>query len=203
MTDSRSKSRGTLHGIALPGQSVPAASFAEPFEMLAACHERVERMLALLARLIDYLRTHEADPQSRQAARDVMRYFDLAAPLHHQDEELHVFPALLAGGDARLQALAQRLAAEHRRMEVLWRAVRAILQNVADAASPTPALPASLPMSLPETEERVLRDFIALYEQHLEAENEDAYPFAQAALDAGAIATMSADMQTRRGVKGG
>lgn len=33
-----------------------------------------------------------------------MRYFGLAAPLHHQDEELHLFPPLLAGPDAALRA---------------------------------------------------------------------------------------------------
>ena len=35
----------------LPGHSAPAAGFEEPFEMLATCHERVERMLALQVKL--------------------------------------------------------------------------------------------------------------------------------------------------------
>ena len=42
-----------------------------------------------------------------------MRYVDLAAPLHHQDEELHVFPLLLAGPGAavrgRLQAMGEAM----------------------------------------------------------------------------------------------
>jgi hypothetical protein len=38
----------------------PAASFEQPFEMLEACHERVQRMLALLARLREHLRSHGA-----------------------------------------------------------------------------------------------------------------------------------------------
>ena len=41
------------------------ASFAQPFEMLEACHERVHRMLTLLFRLRDHLRAHGADDHAR------------------------------------------------------------------------------------------------------------------------------------------
>ena len=74
--------------------AAPAAGFDEPFEMLAACHERVQRMLRLLRRLAAHLGEHGADAQAAQAAVDVMRYFDEAAPRHHDDEELHVLPRL-------------------------------------------------------------------------------------------------------------
>ena len=77
--------------------AAPAAGFEEPFGMLAACHERMQRMLALLARLRTHVASHGPDAQAQQAARDVMRYFDQAAPQHHRDEELHVFPPLLSG----------------------------------------------------------------------------------------------------------
>ena len=77
----------------------PSAGFDQPFEMLSACHERVQRSLALLQRLQDHLASHGADPQARDAARDVMRYFDIAAPAHHEDEERHVLPVLRAQGE--------------------------------------------------------------------------------------------------------
>jgi len=96
-------------GQVLPGFSSPAAGFEQPYEMLTACHERVQRTLDLLDRLIDHVAQHGLDAQSRSAAADVLRYFDLAAPLHHQDEELHVFPPLLAGEDAALRAVVRRL----------------------------------------------------------------------------------------------
>ncbi|HEX2546883.1 MAG TPA: hemerythrin domain-containing protein, partial [Ramlibacter sp.] len=91
----------------------PAAGFEEPFGMLEACHERVQRMLALLQRLREHLASHGADTQAQQAARDVMRYFDQAAPLHHQDEELHVFPPLLARGSAQAVQVVRRLQEDH------------------------------------------------------------------------------------------
>ncbi len=89
--------------------AAPAAGFEQPFEMLEACHERVQRMLALLGRLREHLASHGADEQARQAARDVMRYFDQAAPEHHRDEELHVFPPLLAQNDPKVAAVVVRL----------------------------------------------------------------------------------------------
>ena len=104
----------------------PGAGFEQPFEMLGACHERVERMLALLERLAQHLPQHGADEQAAGAARDVMRYFDQAAPLHHEDEERHVFPALRASGRPELAALAARLHEDHERMAAAWAALRAI-----------------------------------------------------------------------------
>ncbi|WP_332258693.1 hemerythrin domain-containing protein [Polaromonas glacialis] len=95
-----SAARPTTHPVLMPGHRAPAAGFEAPFEMLATCHDRVERMLALQKKLQQHLLDKGCDAPARQAARDVMRYFDLAAPLRHQDEELHVFPPLLAGPDA-------------------------------------------------------------------------------------------------------
>ncbi|MEZ0309011.1 MAG: hemerythrin domain-containing protein, partial [Ramlibacter sp.] len=77
-----------------PASSAPAPTFEQPFDMLEACHERVHRSLDLLARLRAHVVTHGADDQARQAAIDVLRYFDVAAPAHHLDEELHVFPPM-------------------------------------------------------------------------------------------------------------
>lgn len=177
----------------LPGHSAPAAGFEDPFEMLATCHDRVERMLVLTARLQQHLLEKGCDEPARQAARDVMRYFDLAAPLHHQDEELHVFPPLLAGSDVALRALVQRLMQEHRQMEVDWTEARRTLQAIADSPAPgwTPLTP---------SQTGALSQFAALYRQHLDDENTLAYPAAQAALSTPAIQAMSEDMMQRRGV---
>ncbi len=177
----------------LPGHSAPAAGFEAPFEMLATCHERVERMLKLQARLQQHLLDKGCDESARQAARDVMRYFDIAAPLHHQDEELHVFPPLLAGPDASLRELVARLVQDHRQMEVAWVDARRVLTAIADStgAGWTPLTP-----------ERAgsLERFAAMYRQHLDDEDSMAYPAAQATLSADAVQAMSEDMMQRRGV---
>ena len=104
----------------LPGLHSPAVGFEQPFEMLHACHDRVQRMLGLLQRLRAYLQERPCDDVARQAARDVMRYFDQAAPLHHEDEELHVFPPLLAQGSPELVALVRQLQRDHVCMAADW-----------------------------------------------------------------------------------
>ena len=181
--------RRSIRRVVHPLFDSPAVGFEQPFEMLAACHDRVRRSLALLARLIAHLDAHGHDAQSRGAARDVLRYFDLAAPHHHEDEERHLFPRLLASGDAQAIADVQRLQAEHERMGALWRELRVALQDWTreDAAGPvSPAV-------------RALADeFQAVYAGHLLVEEGRAFPAARALVDDGAAVAMGAEMAARR-----
>lgn len=174
---------------ALPGFEAPAVGFEAPYEMLAACHERVQRSLDLLGRLTTYIDDEGHDAQTRSAATDVLRYFDLAAPLHHQDEEQHVFPLLLAQGDVSLQTTVLRLQADHRQMERLWAEVREAL----------------LRWSEPGCEEKIGADtqaamtrFRGLYAGHIQAEEGLVFPAARAAMSEATQAAMGAEMQARR-----
>jgi len=176
-------------GTALPGFDTPAVGFEAPYDMLAACHERVQRSLDLLGRLVDYIGDQGHDAQTRSAAADVLRYFDLAAPLHHQDEELHVFPLLLAQGNVSLRATVQRLQADHRQMEALWAGVReALLRWREPGCQETVAA---------DTVEAITR-FRGLYAGHIEAEEGLVFPPARAAMTAATQAAMGAEMQARR-----
>lgn len=175
----------------LPGFTSPAAGFDSPFEMLTSCHERVQRSLRLLLRLGDHLRTHPCDEPARQAARDVLRYFDQAAPLHHEDEERHVFPRVLGGGDAALAATVRQLQADHARMEAGWQAVRGELERIAgDRDGSTRPGADSL---------AVWQGFADLYGEHITLEETQVYPAAQALTPPEALAAMGADMAARRG----
>lgn len=182
-----------LHQIGPPGTRAVATGFAEaPFEMLTTCHERVHRMLRLLARLREHLASHGHDEQAAQAARDVMRYFDLAAPLHHQDEELHVFPVLLTQGDGVVQSVVRRLQQDHLAMEQAWPQARALLQAVADAG-PTAAW---IPWDVAALQ--TLDDFAGRYDEHIRLEEDIVYPAAQAVLDGPTLSAMGEEMQGRR-----
>jgi len=166
---------------------VPGSSYTQPFELLTACHERVERSLRLLQRLGEHLLglgTNGPDGMAREAARDVLRYFDIAAPLHHQDEELHVFPALAE--DGRLAPVCARLRAQHLEIHAAWQRLRGLLERLE---------PAELPALL-----QASRDFAALHAEHLRSENELVFPAAAARLDARAQRTMGLEMAARRGL---
>lgn len=174
----------------LPGFNTPAVGFEQPFAMLEACHERVERTLTLLQRLRAYVREQAADEAARQAARDVLRYFDIAAPLHHQDEELHVFPLLLAQGAPSVVAVVQQLQHDHVCMAADWGAARGALQALAEGAAAGFG---------PEDEAR-LDQFAQRYQQHIQAEEGTAYPCAQALLAQGDLHAMGLEMAARRRV---
>ncbi|WP_313302113.1 hemerythrin domain-containing protein [Diaphorobacter sp.] len=175
----------------LPGVRTPGVGFDQPFEMLEACHDRVRRSLKLLGVLRAYIKTKGVDDSARQAARDVQRYFDLAAPLHHQDEELHVFPALEAqfANDAGIMDMVSELKQDHIAMEGLWNAVvRHALAALADGQQAT---------FTPE-QEQAFDTFTALYDRHLELEDGGAYPAARKSVSAAQQESMGSEMAARR-----
>ncbi len=176
--------------------AAPAAGFDEPFEMLLACHQRVARMLGLLERLGVHAQVHGFDGDARVAAADVMRYFDLAGPAHHEDEERNLFPLLRAGGEPALASLVERLQAEHLEMSRQWQAVRADLATVAAGEEPPGGPVAFLDAARP----RWAR-FAALYAGHIEAEEGRAYPAAEALAGEAVRREMGEEMAARRGVR--
>jgi len=173
----------------------PGSSYAQPFELLGACHERVQRSLDLLERLVAHLQEQQAcDEAARSAARDVLRYFDLAAPLHHQDEELHVFPALEAGGDAGQKQACAELRAQHVQINAAWQALRRPLHEL--AAMPDGPLDSHLLQDLTP----VAAHFVRLHDAHLKTEDGLVFPAAAALLAEEAQAVMGREMAARRGL---
>jgi hemerythrin-like domain-containing protein len=185
----------TMSRAAFPGLQSPAAGFDQPFEMLGACHDRVRRSLALLQRLVDHVAQRGADAQAASAARDVLRYFDTAAPAHHEDEERHVIPRLRSSGDARQLEVAQRLLEDHRQIHARWQALQPLLQALAQQASPPPL----------ERLRQAADAFVEVHRDHLVLEDEFAFPSAERALrrlGEPALQAMGQEMARRRGVRG-
>jgi|Laugresp1bdmlbsn_1035097.scaffolds.fasta_scaffold07524_2 hemerythrin-like domain-containing protein len=178
-------------GVSLPGHHSPEVGFEAPFEMLTACHERVERMLNLVSRLVLHLATTGWDMQAATAASDVMRYFDLAAPQHHLDEEIHVFPAVLTLQKGRLDLLVYRLKQEHIQMEKNWGHIREILDRVAHADEKRWT-------DLSRTDTVAIALFQKIYKNHIQEEEAYIYPAAIQALDRTQLDVMTRDMVRRR-----
>jgi hemerythrin-like domain-containing protein len=119
-----------------------------------------------------------------------MRYFDLAAPQHHEDEERHVLPALRAAGD---DAFAAQIEQEHVEMRRRWLELRRTLIDVAAG---------SWVGSGSSDEFAPWQQFAALYRAHAAAEESQAFPQARGTLDADAQRAMGQEMARRRGVPG-
>jgi hemerythrin-like domain-containing protein len=173
----------------LPGFADASPTFAQPFDMLLACHARTRRSLQLLDRLRKRIDQHGHDAHTREAAGDVLRYFRKAAPLHHEDEERHVFPALHDSTDSELNLAVDGLQADHARLEALWRAIEPVLR---DWAAEPPQAPVE-----PVTHTRIA-EFAQRYFTHMSLEEVAIFPTALAHMNEQSLSAMSADMERRR-----
>jgi hemerythrin-like domain-containing protein len=162
----------------------PAAGFDDPMAMLHACHDRVRRSLDLLRRVCDRVAGGQVDADVRHAAADVLRYFDIAAPHHHEDEERHVFPVVTSAPE-----VVARLQDEHRAMTALWAELRVPLAALAGGDATAFAA---------EAIDQAAR-FRALYERHAQTEEALVFPAASAELDADALRRIGDEMAARRG----
>jgi iron-sulfur cluster repair protein YtfE (RIC family) len=185
-----------LLSIAAPGSGRDTVGFEAPLAMLKACHRRVEQQCATLQRLVPHLARHGNDAAAAEAAQAVLRYFTQAAPRHHADEEDDLFPVLfevVAGSEAvALRGFVDRLEADHRSLDAQWRALRPVLQNIAQGRSlddPDRRLP-SLAASIDR--------FAADYAAHIAVEEGELIPMAERWLDAPALARLGEAMRARR-----
>ncbi|HKR41499.1 MAG TPA: hemerythrin domain-containing protein [Paraburkholderia sp.] len=104
-----------------------APSFDETIEMLKACHERIAAQCATFGKLVAHLPLHGPDMQAQQAARNVMRYFDVAGPHHHADEQQDLFPMLIEVSERLGSPVGERIAClldQHRYLETAWAQLR-------------------------------------------------------------------------------
>ncbi len=171
-----------------------APGFDQPIAVLKHCHERIRKQLATMEKLPPHLAESGADEQARQAAAAVIKYFDKAAHLHHDDEEQNLFPMLLscARGDdaALLAALGPEIVDEHRQMDAMWQDLHEQLRAIADGSG------AAL---RPEAVQR----FAALYRAHMEKEEQNIAPMALRLFSPAQMGELGAAMQQRRGLTTG
>jgi hemerythrin-like domain-containing protein len=171
--------------------SSPAAGFDDPVELWLACHERVLRFCSLMARLNQHLGQVGADADARVTANSIRRYFNEAAPRHHADEEIDLFPRLRARLAAEeLTALEPTLAAieqDHRITEGLWQGLDATLSRV-EAGERSELDPA------------IVDRWTALYQHHIQAEEQVILPALRRALTAADWKAAGRAMAERRGV---
>ena len=178
--------------ITLPGFDSPAAGFEVPLEMLAACHGRVERQCRTMLRLVPHLAANGPDQAAREAAQNVMRYFDTSAKHHHADEEEDLFPALLQSapeaGLAPLRQLIAALQAQHRELELAWGELRWKLEGI--------WLGTRSELGADE-----VGRLVELYRKHIAREEAELLPLAARVLGVAQLVDVGRAMRARRGIK--
>ena len=176
--------------ISFPGFDAPAAGVEAPLEMLSACHGRVERQCQTLLRLVPHLAANGPDQAAREAAQNVMRYFDTSARDHHADEEDDLFPALLriAQGATPPRELIEELLEQHRELEQAWGQLRWKLEGV--------WLGTMRELAAAEVDR-----FAELYRRHIAREEADLLPLAARLLTDAQLEAVGRAMRARRRIK--
>ncbi|WGE68335.1 hemerythrin domain-containing protein [Actinobacillus equuli subsp. haemolyticus] len=95
------------------------ASWAEPIDMLYACHSKVKRFCKQLHILPEYLAKNGVNQAVKNDVQQILNYFNLSAPLHHEDEECDFFPALLQV-QPQAQAEVDELENQHELLHRNW-----------------------------------------------------------------------------------
>ena len=95
------------------------ATWAEPIEMLYACHDKVKRFCRQLRLLPAYLQEQGVNQAVKNDVRQILTYFNLSAPLHHEDEEKDFFP-LLVKFHPQAKAQVEELEKQHEILHANW-----------------------------------------------------------------------------------
>jgi len=168
-----------------------APGFDQPIAVLKHCHDRIRKQLATLEKLLPHLAAHGADEQARQAAAAVIKYFEKAAPLHHEDEERNLLPMLqgTAQGEdaAQLAALAPQIVTQHSQMDGQWQGLHEQLRAIADGADTV-------------LWGHDVRAFVQAYRSHMEIEENHIAPMAMRLFSPAQMNELGQAMQQRRGI---
>lgn len=171
------------------GHAGPDASPDDPIGWIEACHARIAARLATLERLAAHHAARGADTELIRAIKGIVRYFDEAAPNHHADEDVDLFPRLrshaLARGDSAVAAAIDEANAAHGPLEAAWDALRPGLLSVDADRGPDPVR---------------IEAFASAYRAHLQLETGTILEAARLWLGGDECRELGAAMARRRGI---
>jgi hemerythrin-like domain-containing protein len=147
----------------------PREAQAPGFEALDNAHRAALTMLERFEQLVAHLDQKGLDDDARVLAREVMAYFNGPGRHHHEEEERHVFPGLLAGTEVELVQHVRRLQQDHGWLEEDWRELAPQVEAIANGYNwyELAMLKEALPI------------FKALYLDHIKLEETVVYPAAK------------------------
>lgn len=165
----------------------------DPLGMLMACHRRLEAKLLTLQRVVEVYqqRDEERYDQAAGAIGMVIRHLHGPARLHHEDEEISLFPRLVAH-EAQVEQQLAHLEFEHEKLEVQWAALLPLLVRLAEGGEPVDAEITTLAQGVAVLSEG--------YHRHIREEDEQIYTQAKRLLGSDEIAAVGAEMAARRQV---
>ncbi len=166
----------------------PGHDFSRPLGLLADCHRRIERFLAVVAKVAA---ESALDEDRRNALDAALRYFREAAPKHTADEEESLFPRLRAVETARAElGDLERLEADHDRADRL--------HAEADALGRAWLQDGALPADRAARFREIAADLAELYRAHIDIEDNRLFPLAARLLPMETQQEIGREMAARR-----
>jgi iron-sulfur cluster repair protein YtfE (RIC family) len=157
------------------------------FNALDACHRQTFSMLDELSALVTKLEHDGLDAESRVRAAKIAAFFSTTAREHHEDEERHIFPALVKGAKPEIVQAVLRLQQDHDWLEEGWFEIAPHVQAIAAGR-------ASYDI---ETMREGVAVLAALYHDHIELEESFIYPEARARMPSDGQREMGREMAVR------
>jgi pyridoxamine 5'-phosphate oxidase len=168
-----------------------APDFDQPIAVLKHCHGKIRKQLSTLQNLPGHLAQQGVTIEAQQAASAVLKYFNKAAPLHHDDEERDLMPMLQATAQGEDAALLNKLVPEihqdHRHMDLAWAELKVQLDAIADGSAAV-------------LDKEQVRQFADAYASHMTKEETQIAPMALRLFSTAQMAQLGAAMKRRRGV---
>jgi pyridoxamine 5'-phosphate oxidase len=157
--------------------------------VLKHCHGRIKKQLATLSKLGRYLNKHGVDAEAQAAAQAVLRYFRIAAPLHHEDEEVNLLPVLAQlsqqQGVSEFQDWQSSILLQHQQMHEQWLNLAKQLDLIQSG-------------QMPNWDETATKAFIHLYTEHISFEENNILPLAERLFSQEHMQNLAHAMQERR-----
>ena len=147
----------------------PVSGFSDGLAVLTAYHEDFLQRGQQLLQLVADLKEQGMNEEYANQCMEVYCHYQHATHLHHQDEELSLFPLLL-GSSALVDGMIERLMMDHEEIEDAWKVVAKQLKQP-DKITNFDAL------------QHYTIVFEKLLREHLTREDEDFSPHAQAILN--------------------
>jgi hemerythrin-like domain-containing protein len=177
--------------------AAPQHGFDQPLGLLSDCHRRIEGFLGMMIRVLERSEggREPLGGDEREALEAALRYFDVAAPRHTQDEEQSLFPRLRASSDpAAHEALErmQSLETDHRHADAMHEEVKQLCRRWLDGE----------PVAASDFERigfllQALRD---VYTHHIALEDSELFPLAARVLNQQQLLEVGQEMAQRRGL---
>ena len=169
----------------------PRAGRGVGFAALDECHRRVLARIEELSGLVAAVEAGEINPAMRTLAASIAQFLGNDARRHHEDEERHVFPPLLAGGNADLVETVLRLRQDHSWIEEDWFELESHVQAIATGYGTYDI----------DTLREGTAILAALYNEHIALEESIVYPEARARIGAAGLDAMAREMMARRRIE--